>query len=393
MTDSDNTSQGIAHTVNQAGEWPASSPGGAGADAGLPCPYSDNCTGKEERYRPPSRASLTPNQKHTRHKMILAAEWMVRKHGLERVGLLTLSFGVPGSGKGSYETWALRQQAKEWDFVQKRWHSFCTHVVAKRYQDWVCVFEMHRDRVWHLHVVVATKEDIRTGTNVVTLSNYKLPYWLRRGKHLRNEALAAEWRALRETACKYRFGRVELLPIKKSGQAVGLYLGDYLVKTYDATREGKRCRLVRFSKGINRAVGGKFSIHNLGSLIHRTRLKIAAGLLHFREYGDFADYFGPRWNYYLKDSIAWIPMPFRFLKGAFESGVAGKLLRLYAADPEAFLDDREKARLADVSRELWRRFDESLGESPAPHCERSDNDCGDDADRMDDLLADPNMPF
>jgi len=46
----------------------------------------------------------------------------------------------------------------------------------------------------------AVKADIRTGTDVETLSNYKLPYWMRRGKHLRNEALAAEWQVLREFA-------------------------------------------------------------------------------------------------------------------------------------------------------------------------------------------------
>jgi hypothetical protein len=82
--------------------------------------------------------------------------------------------------KGSYETWALRQQAKVWDFVQARWHSFCTNVIANRYEDWVCVFELHKDGVWHIHVVVVTKEDIRTGTDIETLSNYKLPYWMRR---------------------------------------------------------------------------------------------------------------------------------------------------------------------------------------------------------------------
>lgn len=32
-----------------------------------------------------------------RQKMIMAIEWMVKKHVLERVGVLTLSFGVPGS--------------------------------------------------------------------------------------------------------------------------------------------------------------------------------------------------------------------------------------------------------------------------------------------------------
>ena len=115
--------------------------------------------------------------------MILAVEWMVRKHGRDHVGVLTLTFGVPGSGKGSYETWALRQQAKHWDFVQARWHSFRTNVIAVRYADWICVFELHRVGVWHIHVVVVTKEDIRTGTDTLKRSsNYKLPYWMRRVK-------------------------------------------------------------------------------------------------------------------------------------------------------------------------------------------------------------------
>jgi hypothetical protein len=76
---------------------------------------------------------------------------------------------------------------------------------------------------------------------------------MRRSKHLRNDTLAAEWKALRETACKYRFGRVELLPFEKSGKAVGLCLGDYHVKTYNATQSEKRYRLVRFSKKVNQA--------------------------------------------------------------------------------------------------------------------------------------------
>ena len=42
------------------------------------------------------------------------------------------------------------------------------------------------------------------------------------GGNLRNEALAAEWQVLRETCCKYRFGRAELLPIKKTGETVSV---------------------------------------------------------------------------------------------------------------------------------------------------------------------------
>lgn len=60
---------------------------------------------------------------------------------------------------------------------------------------------------------------------------------------------------------------------------------------------------------------------------------MAAEMLHFRGYADFADYFGSRWHYYLGDIIAAIPMPFVFADCYFEIGVAGKVLRLFAEDP------------------------------------------------------------
>ena len=392
------------HYILDTAEVPSSTTpagGGSGAD-GIPCQYNHNCTEKG-KYQPPSRARLTPNQKKMLVKMIMGVEWMILKYGIERVGVLTLSFGVPGSGKGSFETWALRQQAKVWGFVQKRWHSLCTHVIADRYEDWICVFELHEDGVWHLHVVVVTKEDIRTGTDIETLSNYKLPYWKRRGKHLRNKALAAEWTDLRRICCGYRFGRVELLPVKKTGLAVGLYLGAYLIQTYNVLPPGGRRRLIRFSKGINEAISpvNGFSIRSLGNLIYRTRLKIVAQMLRFEHYGEFAEYFGPRWNFLLKNLIAWVPMPFRFHKNDFDSGVAARVLKAYANDPKQHLDEREQAKIDDVARELVRRLEEALDENTEALMElrsrRVSESVGDgpaDPDAMQsDLFADPYIPF
>ena len=337
--------------------------GAVRAAAALPCQYSDNCIGSGiGRFQ---SVPLSPYRKKSRHRLEMAIEWMVEKHGLERVGLLTLSFGVPGSGRGSLETFLLREQAKDLEFVQARWHSFRSNVVMKRYEDWICILEPHKDGVWHIHVVVATKEDIRTGTDVETLSNYKLPYWLRRGKHLRNEALAAEWKALRETACKYRFGRVELLPIKKTKEAFARYLGKYLTKTFHLIPPGRRHRLIRYSRGIGRHFAMRFSINSLGNLLYRTRLRLAAAMLDFRDYGLFADCFGPRWHYYLRDIIASIPMPLRFGKGEFESGVAAKRLALYVADPLVFLEAESKQKMAAASRMLWFKFEELAFEAPA----------------------------
>ena len=59
---------------------------------------------------------------------------------------------------------------------------------------------------------------VSIGRHIETLSNCKLPYWMRRGKHLCNQALAAEWRGLREVGCRCRFGRVEIPPVAVAAQ-------------------------------------------------------------------------------------------------------------------------------------------------------------------------------
>jgi len=281
---------------------------------------------------------------------------MVREYGLNFVGLLTLTFGVPGTGKGSRETWELRQQAKELDFVQKRWHSLNTHVIAKRYPAWACALETQEDGVWHFHVVVVTKFDNRTGTDVATLTNYKLPWGIRRRKQYRNAALGAEWQTLRELCCKYRFGRVELVPIRTSGEAVARYLASYLTKTWKGLKASRKSRLVRFSRNISKQFTLVCSVWNLGNLIHRTRLKMAARMLNFTDYGDYADYFGPRWHYFIGEIIAGIPIPFKFGKGDFENGVAVKILNEYAENPYPYLDEKGKKQLDAVDAELLAKF-------------------------------------
>jgi hypothetical protein len=344
----------VVSTPHEHGDGAEAERGGAAPARPLPCQRSDNCIGWKESKPEP----LSPYRKKSRHRLIMAVEWMVTKYGLNHVGLLTLSFGVPGSGRGSQATRELREQAKDLEFVQNRWHSFNTNVFSKRYWDWICLLEPHKDGVWHLHVVVATKEDIRTGTDIETLSNYKLPYWMRRGKYLRNEALAAEWRALRETCCKYRFGRVELLPVKKTGPALARYLAGYLSKSFNLVPPGRKHRLIRYSRGISRNFSMRFSVNGLGNLIYRTRLKLAASMLHFQDYGDFADYFGPRWNYYLRDIIAAIPVPMIFAKGHFESGVAAKVLNDFADEPFPYLDEATKKKMTAVHSALLRKFTE-----------------------------------
>jgi hypothetical protein len=60
---------------------------------------------------------------------------------------------------------------------------------------------------------------------------------------------------------------------------------------------------------------------------------------------NFADYFGPRWHFYLGDIIASIPVPLVFAKGQFENGVATKVLRDFAQDPFPYLDPEARAKM------------------------------------------------
>ena len=213
--------------------------------------------------------------------------------------------------------------------------------------------------------------------------------------------MAVEWKFLRETCCRFRFGRVELLPVKKTGEALGVYLGGYLVKTYQKIPAGKRRRLVRFSAGVGAEFRDKFAVYSLGNLIYRTRLGILARMLNFQDFDDFAEYFGPRWPFRLKNVIAWIPMPFRFRKGDFQSGMAARVLKAYAQSPKSFVDERDRAKIDDVSGELWRRLEESLGENSETLMKlrsmRPGDNTGDGPASADglqgDLYADPYIPF
>jgi hypothetical protein len=146
----------------------------------------------------------------------------------------------------------------------------------------------------------------------------------------------------------------------------------------------------------------RFFPDTLGNLIHRTRLKLAASMLDFREYGDFADYFGSRWHYYLGAIIAAIPIPFVFDKGQFKSGLATKVLMDYAADPFPFLDEAGKKKMRMAHSDLLRKFaDLALGESAQTRWQESHRARVDNADAetlvetdlQNELIGSPGNPF
>jgi hypothetical protein len=135
----------------------------------------------------------------------------------------------------------------------------------------------------------------------------------------------------------------------------------------------------------------------LGQLIYRTRLKIAASMLHFNDYGDFADYFGSRWNYYLRDIIASIPVPMRFAKGHFERGIAARILNDFVENPSPYLDEKEKKKLVSVQSDLMRKLTELVFDDAAdarwPEADNIDVGKVTQADLQNDLFETSDNPF
>lgn len=120
---------------------------------------------------------------------------------------------------------------------------------------------------------------------------------------------------------------------------------------------GGRNKLVRSSKEVGQAVPLSFSIVSLGNLYTRTKLAIATAILGFTEYGDFAEYLGPRWHYYLGAAIDAIPVTLKMTRVDFLRGPAGKLLmNEYVKDPEQWMDEQEKGQFRAACCELGRKF-------------------------------------
>jgi hypothetical protein len=160
---------------------------------------------------------------------------MIVKYGIERIGFLTLTFADNV------------QCHKE---ATKRFNSLATNVLKNKYQSWVRVSERQQSGRWHFHLIVSCKHDIKRGLKFDELKNknYKSA----------NKALRGEWSFWRTVAKKYNFGRTELLPIRKSGEAVAAYMAKYLTKG-KRTADDKGARLVSYSSKVLRVCTQSFS--------------------------------------------------------------------------------------------------------------------------------------
>jgi hypothetical protein len=202
------------------------------------------------------------------------------RHGIERVGLLTLTFAEHIT------------DSKE---AQRRFHSLRTNILTKRYVDFVRVVERQASGRIHYHLVVVTKEDIRTGAN--------FDEFAKRTYKSANTALRSEWAFWRRNAAAYGFGRTELLPVRSNAEAVGRYVGKYISKHVGQREVRDRgMRLVSYSRGAKMGTTN-FAWATSKSWLWRAKLAKWARKHGCDSMEAVATVFGPRWAYHHREFI------------------------------------------------------------------------------------------
>jgi hypothetical protein len=247
----------------------------------------------------------------------LKIEWMVKEYGINHVGLQTIT---------------IRENVTDRKEFEKRFKSIATNAFPKIYVEWLRVFERQQRGCWHAHVVVVTKDDIRTGTDVVALNQLlkdkrdrKIPKAIYYAglKRLASPNLKAIWKEFRRLCgigefkakrCKgryYKFDACHLLPIMSTAQALAVYVSKYISKGFVFRRpEDKGMRLVGSTRNVSRLCNERFSWADGGGKLWRAKLGVLGGLLNIKSLDGYAEQFGPKWAYHLQPAIALIELPY-----------------------------------------------------------------------------------
>jgi hypothetical protein len=272
-------------------------------------------------------------------------EWMVRTHGVNHVG---------------FQTMTIRENVTDRKEFERRFKSISTNVFPKIYLDWLRVFERQERGAWHAHVVVVTKQDIRTGTDVVALNQLlkdkrdrKIPkaIYYSSINRLASENLRGIWKEFRRLcglgefkqrrhkkgARYYKFDACHLLPIISTAEALAVYTSKYISKGFEQRRpEDKGMRLVGSTRNVSRVCNERFSWAEGGGKLWRGKLAILAGMLNLTSLDGFAEMFGPKWAYHLQPATAMIELS--YYENMKLARLNGWDLRNYRGEPWPGLD-------------------------------------------------------
>jgi hypothetical protein len=216
---------------------------------------------------------------------VLASEikHLAKLYSIERLGFLTLTF---------------RDHVTQIREAQRRFNSLNTHVLARRYERAIGVWERQKSGRIHFHLVVVLPGDIRTGFDfeAIKLQDYRSA----------NQVLRGEWSFWRKTAPLYRFGRTELLPVKSTGEGIARYVGKYVSKHIGLrSPDDVGARVIRFIgyKPNDRTCYASFAWNTPNSRMWRRKLALFANSVGAETTDDLKRLFGPRWAFMFFDEI------------------------------------------------------------------------------------------
>jgi hypothetical protein len=245
--------------------------------------------------------------------------WMRDKYGYEHLGFQTLT---------------VRENLTDGRELNRRFKSLTRNVFPKLYDDWLRVYERQKRGAWHVHIVVALKADIRTGTNVGALNQLlqdKKGGKISKGAYYRglithaSPTLRAIWKAFRRLCGLgefkhrreskgqryYKFDASHLLPVLSTPEALAAYVSQYIGKGFENRRPNdKGMRLVGCSRRVNAACSERFTWAKGAGSLFRRKLGMLAGLVGFRSMDDFARRLGPKWAYHIKPVIGVLTLPY-----------------------------------------------------------------------------------
>lgn len=269
---------------------PGSRPSLVGGDQGepLPCLYSNNSIqpSADDKNLDTVKALstlLTPYHKRQAHTLFSNVERLINKEALSinHVAFLTLTF--PDNVTDHREAY-------------RRFRSMNTNFLSSwAVGSWLCVKERQKRGAWHYHLIVALKDDIKTGVNFEEFEqgNYRSA----------GSALRSLWKELRTVLPEYGFGRSELMPVRSNAEAMGRYVGKYISKHMgQRTDQDKGVRLVNYSRNwVKNSI--RFAWNTENSHEWRRKLALFAEYIGCNEIYQLSEKLGSCWAYRYAEEI------------------------------------------------------------------------------------------
>jgi len=241
------------------------------ADGGSPLPClnshnGDGLPGSEQLN------SLQGSHRKTAFALTCNTKAFVKKHGIETVGFVTLTF--PDHVTDPKE-------------CSLRFKNFNRRFLSG-FKGWIAVRERTKRGRLHLHLLLAFGEDIRTGIDwqEVDAGIYRSA----------NAQLRKVWSEFRAAAPRYGFGRTEVLPIKSNVEGVSRYVGKYIAKNIGARHSGDvGARLVNYSKGVGLVKANSFAWNSPRAWLWRAKGGKGAEAYGLSDLSELKGRFGSHW--------------------------------------------------------------------------------------------------